>query len=70
MQTAQEIKMELLCFCGAKKLEAESSGNSSKGGTDSSPPLQFYTELTAIIVVSKATVGQMFTFQLNIRLVT
>lgn len=50
-------------------MEAESSGNSSMG-TDSSPPFQFYTILTAIIVVSKATVGQMFTFQLNIRLVT
>lgn len=70
MQTAREIKMELLCFCGAKKLEAESSGNSSKRGTDSSPPLQFYTVLTVIIVVSKATVGQMFTFQLNVSLVT
>lgn len=70
MQTAREIKMELLCFCGTKKLETESSGNSSKRGTDSSPPLQFYTVLTVIIVVSKATIGQMFTFQLNISLFT
>lgn len=62
MQTALEIKMELLCFCGTKKLEAESSGNSSKRGTGTSPPLQFYTVLTAIIVVSKATVGQCLLF--------
>lgn len=63
--------MEVLCFCDAEKLEAEykaeSSGNSSKRGRDRLS-LECYTvSIVVNIVVSKATLGQMFTPQSNIR---
>lgn len=56
----------LRCWEAWSCVSAGSSGNSNKRARDSSPPHECYTVLIVVnIVVSKATVEQMFTFQLH-----